>query len=114
MPRNLKVHNNQRLQTGQLAASVPISNPSQSRSKDSLQVAKRGTTTRPGVAVPSPVQGFLSNTFDSRTNNNARLGSGITIQYPVARVVPALRDRMIGGHPVISRTVNTLSKSGGK
>lgn len=114
--RNLKVYNSQRLQTGQVAASVPVSNPGASRSRDALQIAKRGTMSRPGKVVASPVQGRFINEFNSATNNNARLGHGITVQYPVARVVPALRDRFAGsgGHPVISRTPNSLQKPGGK
>lgn len=103
MGRNLKTFNNQRLQTSQLAATVPITNPSASRSKDSLNVRKSGVLSRKGVAVPAPVQGFLSNSFNSDTDGHGNLGTGYVIQYPAARVVPALRDRMAGGHPVITK-----------
>lgn len=101
--RNLKTFNNQRLQTSQLAATVPITNPSLSRSKDALNVRKLGGVSSPGIAKPAPVQGFLRNSFNDSTNNQGNLGSGYVIQYPAARVVPALRDRMAGGHPVITR-----------
>lgn len=111
MKRSLKVFNQQRLQTSQLAASVPITAPAQSRSKDALNVAKQGVTSRPGKFVPAPVQGFFRNAFNSNTNGNSRLGSGYVIQYPAARVIPAVRDRMVGGHPVIMRVNNPLQRS---
>lgn len=102
--RNLKIFNPQRGQTGQLASSVPSTGDlSQSRSKDALNVPKKGVLSRSGVATPAPVQGFFRNAFNSNTNGNGQLGSGYVIQYPAARVVPALRDRMVGGHPVIMR-----------
>lgn len=102
--RNLKVYNPQRGQTGQLASSVPSTGDlSASRSKDALNVPKRGVLSRPGVARPAPVQGFNRNAFNSNTEGQSRLGSGYVVQYPAARVVPALRDRMVGGHPVITK-----------
>lgn len=113
MARDLRVHNAQRLQTGQLAASVPISTPGASRPLHALNVSKKGVMTRPGVAVAQPVQGRLTNSFNSSTNNNARIGNGFTIQYPVARVIPAMRARMAGntGHPVVQRARNPLQRS---
>lgn len=113
MARDLRTYNTQRLSTNQLAASVPVANPGASRPLHSLGIAKRGVMTRKGTAVSQPVQGRLSNTFNASTNNNARLGNGFTIAYPIARVVPAMRARMQGnqGHPVIMKTGNTLQSS---
>lgn len=113
MARNLKIYNNQRLSTNQIAASVPVANPGASRPLNSLNVPKRGVMTKAGMGVSSPVQGRLSNRFNSDTNGNARLGSGFVIQYPLSRVVPAMRRRMAGnsGHPVIMKVANTVQGS---
>lgn len=112
MPRNLKIHNSQRLQTGQLAASVPIVTPGAVRPLHSLNTPKRGVMTKPGVAVAQPTQGRLSNTFNANTDGNGNLGDGFEIQYPVARVIPAMRNRMEGttGHPVITKIAKPLQK----
>lgn len=113
MARDLRVFNRQRLQTNQLAASVPVQNPGAVRPLHALSIAKKGVMTKPGQAVAQPVTNRFANTFNAQTNNNSRIGQGYVIQYPLARMVPAMRARMQGnqGHPVITKIGGILSRS---